>query len=129
MCKYINHTLHASYGRTNEAVLNHANARISYHFNRGTIGPATIFYFQFKTKEYVLLSLLIIQKLDWLATISSAWRSVQWPNMRRNVHLSTFQIFLDRITKNHLIPTLRKFGKFSPLRTIEGSNRTRSLFI
>ena len=48
---------------------------------------------------------------------------------RKRVPLGADQIFLDRITKNHLIPTLRKFEQFPPLRTIEGPDRNRSLFI
>ena len=37
MWNYRNHTLHASDDPTKAAVLTHANARISYHFNHGTM--------------------------------------------------------------------------------------------
>ena len=124
MWNYRSHTLHALYGPTKESVLNHTEARISYHFNRGTIGLATRCHFLFKTKENILLYLPRRHKIGCLAAISSAQTCAQRPNTRRNVYLSADQIFLDRITKNHLIPTLSKFEQLNPLRTTEGPDRT-----
>ena len=108
MCNYIKNTLHALDGPTQAAVLAHTNEGISYHFNRGTIGLATRCYFLLKTKEHNLLYRPIRHKIVWLAAITSAQRCTQPPNKRRNTYLITDYIFLNSITKNHLIPTLRK---------------------
>ena len=129
MRNYINHTLHASDGPKKAAVLTHENSRISYHFNCGTIGLATRCHFLFKKKENILLYLPRRHKLGCLAAISSAQTCAQQPNTRINVYLSADQIFLDRITKNHLIPTLSRFEQFTPIITAEVTDKTRSLFI
>ena len=52
---YRNHTLKTSDLPTKATLLTHANTRISYHFNRGTIRLATTCHFLFKTKENNLL--------------------------------------------------------------------------
>ena len=104
MWNYRNHTLHDSDGPTKAAVLTHANSRISYHFNRGTIGIATRCHFLFKTKENILLSLQIIKKLGCIAATPCAQRWAQRPNTRRNVYLSADQIFLIALPKTTSFP-------------------------
>ena len=126
---YRNNNLHASDGPMKVTVLTHANTRISYHFNCGTIGIATRCHFLFKTKKNILLFRPIRKKLFWLAAISSAQKFTQRPTTRINVYLSADQIFLNRVTTNHLITTLRKFKKVYQLRTTEGPDRTRLIFI
>ena len=72
MWNYRNQNLHISDVPTKSAILTHANARISYRFNLGTIGLSTIFHSLFKAKEHNLLSCPTIHKLGWFAAIYSA---------------------------------------------------------
>ena len=49
--------------------------------------------------------------------------------MRRKLYLLFDQIFLDRINKNHIIPTLSKYEQFHRFITTEGTDIARSLSI
>ena len=126
---YRNHTIYETNGPMRYAVLAHANTRISYYFNSGTIGLATRCHFLFKTRENTILYFPIRQKLGWITAIYSAQMYAHKSNTRRQVYLRVGHIFLDCITKNHPIPTLRKFEQFTPLKTTEGHYITLSLFI
>ena len=129
MCNDRNHALHASNVPTNPTLLEPSSARIFYHLNSGTIVLDTRCHFIFKTKENTIFFCPIIQKLGHLAAIVSSRRCAKISNMRIHVYLSTDQIFLNCTTKNHLIPSIRKFEKFPPIRTTEVPDRTHSIFI
>ena len=129
ICKFRDHTFHATDGPKKTEILGLINTRLARQFNKGISGLLVRCHFLFKTNIHTLLSIPVRQQLSWISEVSSARQCSQRnPNSNTNL-LDADQLILIRFNSSRLIPSLTIFDLSPTLRTVTGPDKSRSLFI
>ena len=103
--------------------------RVTYHYNQGRTGLPNRYHFLLKTNIHILLYRTVPQCLPWIAATSSARQQYQRISIRIKYLLRIDQLLLSHIHTSFLILALSTFEPFTPLRNVEGSDKTHILFI